>query len=142
MLISPAFATAETQDTAVAVGNEVSGGGNLFMSNMLLIVVLVAMFYLLLIRPQQKRFAAHNEMLAGLQKGDKVVTSGGLIGTIDKLVNDKEAIVDLGNGMKVTAVKNTLQRHDDKPALAPAKKDAKKDVKKDKAAEKAAKDKK
>ena len=73
-----------------------------------LILVLVMLFYFLLIRPQQKRFAAHKEMVDGLKKGDEVVTAGGLVGKIDKLVDDNEVIVNLGKDMKVTAVRSTL----------------------------------
>jgi preprotein translocase subunit YajC len=79
-----------------------------FMWNMGLIAVMVIMFYLLLIKPQQKRFQAHKEMMDGLKKGDKVSTAGGLIGKIDELVSDTEVVVDLGNDIKVTALRHTL----------------------------------
>ncbi len=88
-----------------------------FMSNMIIVLVLVVLFYVLLIMPQQKRFKAHSAMLAKLQKGDRVVTGGGLVGTIDKLVNDQEVVVDLGNGVKVTALRSTLQTQGPAPHL-------------------------
>ena len=75
-----------------------------------LVLVLVVLFYILLIRPQQKRFREHSEMLSGLKKGDRVVTGGGLVGTIEKIEEgNSEVVVNLGNGLKVTAVRNTLQ---------------------------------
>ena len=74
-----------------------------------LVVVLVALFYLLLIMPQQRRFKEHSDMLSDLKKGDRVVTGGGLVGKIDKLVDDREVIVDLGNGVKVTALRSMIQ---------------------------------
>lgn len=81
-----------------------------FMTQMGMIVLMVALFYMLLIRPQQKRFKEHSEMLRGLKKGDKVVTGGGLVGTIEKMSDGSdEVIVDLGGGMKVTALRGTLQ---------------------------------
>lgn len=84
-----------------------------FMWNMGLVLVLVVMFYLLLIRPQQRRFKDHRDMIGALKKGDRVVAGGGLIGTIDTLVNDREVVVDLGNGLKVTALRSSLQGHED-----------------------------
>lgn len=88
-----------------------------FIWNMGLVVALMALFYLLLIRPQQRRFKEHSAMLDALKKGDKVVTGGGLIGKIDKLVSDEEVIVDLGNGMKVSALRSTIQGKNENQAL-------------------------
>lgn len=102
-LISPAFAA-----------NEVPAAGEAFMLNLLLILILVVLFYVLLIMPQQKRFKKHREMLDKLKKGDRVVTAGGLVGKVDKLVPEKnEIIVDLGNGVKVTALRSTIQNLSD-----------------------------
>ncbi len=92
-----------------------AGGTEMLLWNVGLIVVLVAMFYLLLIRPQQKRFREHKDMLDTLKKGDKVLTGGGLIGRVDKVVNDTEILVDLGNGVKVTALRSTVQTRLDAP---------------------------
>jgi preprotein translocase subunit YajC len=143
MLISMAHAQEVAADTAIMVG-EAPSAANAFAWNIGLIVLMVVMFYILLIRPQQKRFAAHKTMLDGLKKGDAVVTAGGLVGTIDTLTSDEEVVVDLG-GMKVTAVRSTIQAKTDKtPAAsndkkptakaaakkAPAKKIAKKAAKK------------
>ncbi|MEM8833175.1 MAG: preprotein translocase subunit YajC [Pseudomonadota bacterium] len=100
-------------EMAVTVGQAPSAA-SAFAWNMGLIVVLVVMFYFLLIRPQQKRFAAHKEMVDGLKKGDKVVTAGGLVGKIEKLEGNDEAIVNLGKDMKVTAVRSTLTVREEK----------------------------
>lgn len=90
--------------------------------NVIFVAFVVVAFYFLLIRPQQKRFKEHADMLSALKKGDKIVTGGGLIGTIDKFEGNDEAVIDLGNGIKVTAVRSTLQTKTD-PALKPAKKE-------------------
>lgn len=85
-----------------------------FLWNMGLVGVLVVLFYVLLIMPQQRRFKAHGEMLAGLKKGDLIVTAGGLVGKIDKISEkDPNVTVDLGNGIKVTAQRTTLQKQAD-----------------------------
>lgn len=106
MLISMAYAQDVSADTATMVDtpNTVSA----FAWNIGLILVMVAMFYLLLIKPQQKRFQAHKQMMDGLKKGDKVITAGGLVGKIDTIIDDKEVVIDLGNNVKVTAMRQTL----------------------------------
>ncbi len=77
--------------------------------NVGMVLVLVGLFYVLLIAPQQKRFKEHNKMLSELKKGDKVVTGGGLIGKVEKILDDNEIIIDLGNDMKVTPLRSSLQ---------------------------------
>jgi preprotein translocase subunit YajC len=84
-----------------------------FISNMGMVLVLCVLFYFLLIKPQQKRIREHTQMLSGLKKGDKVITAGGIIGTIDKISDSDEAVIDLGNGIKVTALRSTIQSKDD-----------------------------
>ena len=77
-------------------------------SNIAFVVLIVVTFYFLLIRPQQKRFKEHAAMLDDLKKGDRVITGGGLIGKVDKITDD-EIVVDLGNSVKVTALRSTIQ---------------------------------
>jgi|MDTB01.2.fsa_nt_gb preprotein translocase subunit YajC len=90
--------------------------GDAFMANMVLIFILVVMFYILLIRPQQKRFKEHTDMLRGLEKGAKVVTQGGLIGKIEKINDDGEVILDIGNAQKVTIIRSAISSvYDAKP---------------------------
>lgn len=133
MFISMAQAQEAITDTAIAAGETAPSAANAFAWNMGLIVLMVVMFYILLIRPQQKRFAAHKTMLDGLNKGDAVVTAGGLIGKIDKIIDTDEVLIDLGS-IKVTAVRSTIQAKTDKKPVAekkaPAKKAAKKTAKK------------
>lgn len=121
------------QQTAELAANAPSAA-NAFAWNMGLILILVIMFYILLIRPQQKRFKEHREMLGALKKGDKVITAGGLVGKIEKLASDDEVIIDLGNSIKVTAVRSTIQAQAEttaKPAKDTTKSaDAKKTTKK------------
>ncbi len=117
MLISTAYAAGQT-------AAETPGGAEVFIWNMGLIVILVALFYFLLIMPQQKRFKEHKAMLDSLRKGDKVITGGGLLGKIDKVVDENEVVLDLGGGVKVTALRSTIQTKND-PILNPAKNDNK-----------------
>lgn len=116
MLVSKAYAqSVEITEGAVPEAPDAVAA---FAWNMGLVLVLVVLFYVLLIAPQQRRFKEHSQMLSGLKKGDKVVTGGGLIGKIEKIADDGEVVVDLGNGTKVTALLSTLQGKNDaeKPA--------------------------
>ena len=107
MLISKAYAqSTETAEIALAQAPSTTEA---LISTIGLPILLVILFYVLLIVPQQRRFKQHAAMLGELKKGDKVVTGGGLVGKIDKVVDEKEVVVDLGGGMKVTALRSTIQ---------------------------------
>ncbi|MEM7046244.1 MAG: preprotein translocase subunit YajC [Pseudomonadota bacterium] len=74
---------------------------------MLPLILIFVIFYFLLIRPQQKRARLHREMLAALAKGDKVVTGGGVIGTIIK-ADDHELTIQIAEGVKVRVMRGTV----------------------------------
>lgn len=127
MFISKAYAQANQIAGEIAAVPQAPSAMDAFWYNMGLVLVLVLLFYVLLIRPQQKRFKKHAEMLDALQKGDKVITGGGFVATVEKLVNEREIVLDLGNGMKVTALRSTISGKND-PRLndnTPEAKDAK-----------------
>ena len=71
------------------------------------IVGMIAIFWFLLIRPQMRQQKAHREKIAGLKKGDQVVTAGGLVGKVIK-VDDSYAEIELAQGVRVKAVKHTI----------------------------------
>ncbi len=71
------------------------------------IVGMVAIFWFLIIRPQMRQQKAHREKIAGIKKGDKVVTAGGLVGKVTK-VDDEYADIEIAQGVKVKAVKSTI----------------------------------
>jgi len=100
-----------------------------------LIAVMFVLFYVILIRPQQKRMKDQRNMLDTLKKGDKIVTGGGLYGTVSKIINDEQVEVDLGD-IKVTAMRYTLQnRLDDSANVHKPANDTKADAKELKKAE-------
>ena len=71
------------------------------------IVGMVAIFWFLLIRPQMRQQKVHREKIAGVKKGDQVVTAGGIVGKVIK-VDDAYAEIEIAQGVKVKAVKSTL----------------------------------
>jgi len=123
MLISPAFAQ--------AAGDGASSYGSLLMFLPILVV-----FYFFLIRPQQQRAKQQKQMLEALRRGDKVVTSGGIIGTIAKVVSDTEVAVDIADNVRVRVVRSTISQVLAKPEPAGKSKDS--DKSKDKDAARAA----
>ncbi|MEZ4435745.1 MAG: preprotein translocase subunit YajC [bacterium] len=81
-----------------------AGGGIMGLLPLLLMFVI---FYFLLIRPQRKRMKQHEEMIQRLKKGDRVVTNGGLIGTIHALT-DTEIVLEIGDRAKVRVVRSQV----------------------------------
>ena len=71
------------------------------------IVGMILIFWFLIIRPQMKRQKEHQQKVAGLKKGDQVVTAGGLVGKVAK-VDDHYCEIDLAQGVRVKAVKQTI----------------------------------
>jgi preprotein translocase subunit YajC len=71
------------------------------------IVGMVAIFWFLLIRPQMRRQKEHQARIAGVKKGDQVVTAGGIVGKVIK-VDDQYAEIEIAQGVRVKTVKSTL----------------------------------
>ncbi len=71
------------------------------------IVGMVAIFWFLIIRPQMRQQKAHREKVAGVKKGDQVITAGGLLGKVTK-VDDQYAEIEIAQGVRVKAVKSTI----------------------------------
>ena len=111
------------------------GGGGDFLVQLFPLVLIFVVFYFLLIRPQQAKVRAQREMLAGVKRGDRVVTGGGIIGLVTKVISDNEVQVELAEGVRVRIIKQTItdiltrgesvrgpkdsNEEDDKPMLPP-----------------------
>jgi preprotein translocase subunit YajC len=72
------------------------------------LILIFVIFYFFLIRPQQKRAKDHKAMVAGLKRGDEVITSGGIIGTVDRVMEDDRIEVLLADNVKVQIIKSTI----------------------------------
>tara|TARA_B100000945_G_scaffold293545_1_gene269560 strand:- start:7 stop:288 length:282 start_codon:yes stop_codon:yes gene_type:complete len=75
------------------------------------LILIFVIFYFFLIRPQQKKVREHREMVKNLKRGDEVITSGGIIGKVDRVFEDDRIELDIGNSVKVQVIKNTIQGH-------------------------------
>ena len=101
---------------AMAPQGDGQGGGGM-VSTLIMFGAIFAIFYFMIIRPQQKRAKEQKAMLEAIQKGDKVVLTGGMHGTIAGL-EDKTVLVDVGNNVKIkferTAVALVIKDNSDK----------------------------
>lgn len=95
---------------AMAPGGQSGGGGGGFMAFLPMILIIVIM-YLLILRPQAKRQKEHQKMLSAIQKGDKVVTGGGVHGTVVR-VNEEEKtlMIKIADNVKIIIDQGTLSR--------------------------------
>ncbi|MDC0033022.1 preprotein translocase subunit YajC [Alphaproteobacteria bacterium] len=95
MFISPAYAQG-------------FGGDMGALGSFLPLILIFVVFYFLLIRPQQKKQKAHREMLSALHRGDRIVTAGGLVGTVTKVLSDTELTVEISEGVKVRVMRGMV----------------------------------
>ena len=72
------------------------------------LILIFVIFYFFLIRPQQKRVKEHKAMVQSLKRGDEIITSGGIIGTIDRVMEDDRIEVINGENVKVEVIKTTI----------------------------------
>ena len=71
------------------------------------LILIFVIFYFFLIRPQQKKVKDHKLMVDNLKRGDKVITSGGIVGTIERIIDAEKAEVLISDNVKVEVVKAT-----------------------------------
>ena len=71
------------------------------------LILIFVIFYFFLIRPQQKKVKEHKAMVEGLKRGDKVITSGGITGTVERIIDNEKVEVEIAENIKVEIVKAT-----------------------------------
>ena len=72
------------------------------------LILIFVIFYFFLIRPQQKRVKDHKAMVESLKRGDEVITSGGIIGIVDRVMEDDRIEVTIGENTKVQIIRSTI----------------------------------
>jgi preprotein translocase subunit YajC len=97
MLISPAFAQ----------GTGLGGDGGMLMSLLPFVLIFVIMYFLIL-RPQQKRVKTHQEMVKNVRRGDTVVTNGGLIGKVTKVIDDDQLEIEIADEVRIRQIRAML----------------------------------
>jgi preprotein translocase subunit YajC len=99
MLITPAYAQA-------AAGSDTSS----MMVQLAPLALIFVVFYFFLIRPQQQKAKQQRAMLEAIRRGDRIVTGGGFIGTVAKVGNNDEVLVDLAENVRVRVVRSTISQ--------------------------------
>ncbi|MCA0057620.1 preprotein translocase subunit YajC [Mesorhizobium sp. B261B1A] len=95
MFVTPAYAQG------------IGASPDMFISILPFVLIFVIMYFLI-IRPQRTQLKKRGEMLAAVGRGDTVVTGGGFVGKVTKVIDDHELEIDLGGGTKVTALRSTI----------------------------------
>ena len=96
MLISPAYAQSPF------------GGSTDMITSLLPFVLIFVIMYFLILRPQQKRVKQHAEMVKNVRKGDTVITSGGLVGRVTKVVDDDQVEIEVADGVRVRQMRSMV----------------------------------
>jgi preprotein translocase subunit YajC len=96
MLITPAFAQAPG-----------GGGGDMLMSLLPFILIFVIMYFLIL-RPQQRRVKQHQEMVKNVRRGDTVITSGGLMAKVTKVIDDDRIEIEIADGVRAVQMRQMV----------------------------------
>lgn len=104
MFISPAHAQGSLGSL---FGGGAGGDGGMLMSLLPFILIFVIMYFLIL-RPQQKRVKSHAEMVKNVRRGDTVVTNGGLIGKVTKVVDDDQIEIEVADGVRIRQMRQMV----------------------------------
>ena len=79
------------------------------------LILIFVIFYFFLIRPQQKRIKDHKIMVAALKRGDEVITSGGIVGRVEKILGDDKVDLVISENVTVRVVQSTIQSLSKRP---------------------------
>lgn len=108
MLISSAFA-ASTTTAAASTTDAAAAGASMGLVQLAPLLFVLVIFYFFLVRPQQKRMAEYQKLVSSLRRGDRIVTSGGIIGTIHKVeTSSPDVTVEIADGVRVRVQRNAI----------------------------------
>ncbi|HEV2627305.1 MAG TPA: preprotein translocase subunit YajC [Pseudolabrys sp.] len=88
-------------------GGGAGGEGGMLMSLLPFALIFVIMYFLIL-RPQQKRVKQHQALIKAVRRGDTVITNGGLIGKVTKVIDDDQIEVEIGDGVRIRQVRSMI----------------------------------
>ncbi len=99
MLITPAYAQ---------FGSLGAGGANSMIVQFMPLILIIVIMYFLILRPQQRKVKEHREMVKALRRGDTVVTNGGLVGKVTKVVDDNHVEIEIADGVRVRHLRASI----------------------------------
>ena len=83
------------------------GEGNMLVQLLPFALIFVIMYFLIL-RPQQKRVKTHQQLVKGVRRGDTVITNGGLIGKVTKVIDDEQIEIEIADGVRIRQVRSMI----------------------------------
>lgn len=95
---------------AQSAGPIASGGGGFDFKGLIPFGLIIVVMYLFILRPQQKKMKQHQALIANVRRGDRILTAGGLIGVVHKVINDQEISLELDEGFRVRVVKTAISQ--------------------------------
>lgn len=95
MFITPAYAQA-------------AGGGTEMLTSLLPFVLIFVIMYFLILRPQQRRVKQHQELVKNVRRGDTVITSGGIIGKVTKVIDDDQIEIEIADGVRIRQARGMI----------------------------------
>ncbi|MGI9511238.1 MAG: preprotein translocase subunit YajC [Geminicoccaceae bacterium] len=102
-----------------AFAQSAGAGGGDFLVSMLPLILIFVVFYFLLIRPQQQKMKTHRAMIAAVKRGDKVLTAGGIFGTITKVEEAEDIVMlEIAKDVRVRVARSTISDLVNKPGQA------------------------
>jgi preprotein translocase subunit YajC len=104
MFISTAFAQGSLGSLFGGAGGE---SGSMLMSLLPFVLIFVIMYFLIL-RPQQKRVKTHAEMVKNVRRGDTVITNGGLIGKVTKVIDEDQIEIEIADGVRIRQLRQMI----------------------------------
>ena len=102
MFITPAFAQGGP------FGLNLGGDSSSMIVQFMPLILIIVIMYFLILRPQQRRVKQHQEMVKALRRGDSVVTNGGLVGKVTKVVDDDQVEVEIADGVRVRQMRSMI----------------------------------
>ena len=85
-----------------------AGGEGGMLVQLLPFALIFVIMYFLILRPQQKRVKAHQELVKAVRRGDTVITNGGLIGKVTKVVDDEQIEIEIADGVRIRQVRSMI----------------------------------
>ena len=95
---------------STAYAQSAGGGGGDFFGLMFPLLMIFVIFYFLMIRPQKKKQDEHKAMIEALRRGDSIVTAGGIVGKVTKVVDDNEIMVEVADNVRIRMMKFSVQQ--------------------------------
>lgn len=105
MFITPAFAQSNPLSSLFGGG---SGDSASMITSFMPLIFIIVIMYFLILRPQQRKVKQHQELVKALRRGDTVVTNGGLVGKVTKVVDDNHIEVEIADGVRVRHLRASI----------------------------------